>query len=115
MKTEYLKLPVLMGYRSDWIRWLKPEEYIKNYMLDKEIKRVYPNKQTVKMRNDIKDSYKQDNNIKDKDDLNYNEYDKDDEDSRKKRIYKEFFKIVHFKIIIKNPKMLKNSSIKKLD
>lgn len=30
-------------------------------------------------------------------------------------IYKEFFKIVHFKIIIKNPKMLKNSSIKKLD
>ena len=38
--------------------WLTPEEYIINEKLDKDIKRVYPKKNYLEMREDIKDFHK---------------------------------------------------------
>jgi hypothetical protein len=92
-----LKLPESLTSTLN-IKWLKPEEYIRNYQLDKEIKLTYPNKQTVKMRNDIKDTYIQEKN-KSKE-SEENEYEKDDEEARKKRIYKEFYRMLEKKVDI---------------
>ena len=38
--------------------WLSPEEYILNEKIDEDIKKVYPKRNYVKMREDIKDFYK---------------------------------------------------------
>ena len=39
-------------------KWLRPEEYIINETLDKEIKRLYPKKKYMQMRENIKQTYK---------------------------------------------------------
>jgi hypothetical protein len=88
---EEVKLPESLTSTLN-IKWLKPEEYIRNYQLDKEIKITYPNKQTVKMRNDIKETYHNEKNRSK--DTEENEYEKDDEEARKKRIYKEFYRMI---------------------
>ena len=54
------------------------------------------------MRNDIKETYIQDMMMRTQhDEPAYNEYEKDDEEARKKRIYKEFYRIIEKKIDIK--------------
>ena len=40
------------------IKWLSPEEYILNEKIDEDIKRVYPKKDYIKMREDVKEFYK---------------------------------------------------------
>ena len=41
------------------IKWLSPEEYILNEKLDEEIKRIYPKRNYIQMREDIKEFFKE--------------------------------------------------------
>ena len=41
------------------LTWLSPEEYILNEKIDEDIKRVYPKKDYIKMREDIKEFFKE--------------------------------------------------------
>ena len=58
--------------------WLKPEEYIINEKIDKDIKKVYPKKNYIQMREDIKDFY-----------LLFKEKEKKEKEREKERIEKE--------------------------
>ncbi len=40
------------GYNE--IKWLRPEQYIKEHYLDERLKKAYPNKNIIKLRNLIK-------------------------------------------------------------
>jgi hypothetical protein len=87
------------------LKWLRPEEYIKNYLIDREIRQTYPNKNAIKMRIDIKESHS-DGFIRTGGFSNEYDYDtaslmSDDTNSRKRNIYKDFFKILDRKLDIK--------------
>ena len=88
----------LLHYCNYNVRWLRPREYVKNFLLDKEIKMSYPKKNYVRMRVDIKDTYdifKRALASENEDyELNIDTLLADDEESRKKNIYKEFYRII---------------------
>jgi hypothetical protein len=88
----------LLHYCNYTVKWLRPREYVKNFLLDKEIKISYPKKNYVRMRVDIKDTYdifKRAIALENEDyELNIDTLLADDEESRKKNIYKEFYRIL---------------------
>ena len=78
------------------IEWERPSNYIPNYYIDKEIKKLYPKKNYTSMRENIKAYYQkfkiQQNLYFDKDsDSEVSSFLNDDENSMKKAIYKDFF------------------------
>ena len=92
--------------------WLRPEEYVINEILDKEIKRLYPKKNYILMREDIKQTYeiekelnkmKETNNNKDysEEEDDVNALMNDDSETLKKTIYKDFYKFLDDKKKIK--------------
>ena len=91
--------------------WLRPEEYVINEILDKEIKRLYPKKKYIQMREDIKETYKIEkelSKLKDgEENNNYSEEENvdmfmnDDSETLKKTIYKDFYKYLKSKPEIK--------------
>ena len=91
--------------------WLRPEEYVTNENIDKEIKRLYPKKKYIQMREDIKETYKIErelSKLKEKEEnQNYSEEEnvdafmKDDSETLKKTIYKDFYKFLQNKPTIK--------------
>ena len=83
--------------------WLRPSEYVINEQLDKEIKRLYPKKKYIQMREDIKETYETDkelNKLKNQDKNSSEEEDdinaliKDDSETLKRTIYKDFYKFL---------------------
>ena len=87
--------------------WLRPEEYIINESIDKEIKKLYPKKKYIQMREDIKEKYKEEKE-KSMSKENYNSEDEnvddlmnDDTQTLKKTIYKDFYKFLNNKPDIK--------------
>lgn len=54
----------LLYYCQNEIKWLRPEQYIREYLVDKEIKNRYPNKNNLKLRKRIKDTFYQMNQDK---------------------------------------------------
>ena len=46
------------------IKWLRPEQYIKECHLDEKLKKVYPNKNVIKLRSMIKLLFNNSKNIK---------------------------------------------------
>ena len=95
-------------------KWLRPEEYIINETLDKEIKRLYPKKKYMQMREDIKQTYKIEKELNKYQEKNKEYSEEEDEDvnalvndnseTLKKTIYKDFYKLLENKkkIIIVN-------------
>ena len=92
--------------------WLRPEEYVINEILDKEIKRLYPKKNYFQMREDIKltfETEKELNKLKEREKSKDNSEEEDDvnalmnDDSEtlKKTIYKDFYKFLEDKKKIK--------------
>ena len=85
------------------ILWLRPENYIINDNIDKEIRRLYPKKKYIQMREDIKELYKEEkedlNNISE--DENMDDLMNDDTIALKKTIFKDFYKFLE-----KKPKIL---------
>ena len=90
--------------------WLRPEDYVINEILDKEIKRLYPKKKYIQMREDIKQTYKTQkelNKLKEGEDNNYSDEENvdafmnDDSETLKKTIYKDFYKYLENKPKIK--------------
>ena len=91
--------------------WLRPEEYAINEMLDKEIKRLYPKKRHIPMREDIKQTYEAEKELNKLKDVEKNkEYSEeedvnalmnDDSETLKRTIYKDFYKLLDNKIKIK--------------
>ena len=91
--------------------WLRPEDYVINEILDKEIKRLYPKKKYIQMREDIKQTYKtqkelnklkegeENNNYSDEE--NVDAFMNDDSETLKKTIYKDFYKYLENKPKIK--------------
>ena len=87
--------------------WLRPEEYVINELIDKEIKRLYPKKKYIQMREDIKLTYeteKELNKLKEQEkNKEYSEEEDDvnalmnDEETLKKTIYKDFYKFLENK------------------
>ena len=95
----------LLQYCNFNVKWIRPKDYVKNFYLDKEIKISYPKKNYVKMRIDIKDTYEIFKKAIASGVDNY-EYDidmllADDEESRKKNIYKYFYRILDRELEIK--------------
>ena len=95
--------------------WLRPEDYVINERLDKEIKRLYPKKKYIQMREDIKETYKMEKELekfKETEDNNYSEEENvdafmnDDSQTLKKTIYKDFYKYLQSKPTIKVVKSL---------
>ena len=95
----------LMKITKNNFVWLRPEDYVINEILDKEIKRLYPKKKYIQMREDIKETYKTEkelNNLKDNEN-NYSEEENvdafmnDDTQTLKKTIYKDFYKFIENK------------------
>ena len=95
--------------------WLRPDEYVINEILDKEIKRLYPKKNYILMREDIKQTYeteKELNKIKEaeknkdfsEEDDDVNALMNDDSETLKKTIYKDFYKFLDDKKKNKNSK-----------
>ena len=93
-------------------KWIRPDEYITNEMLDKEIKILYPKKKYIQMREDIKLSYETEklNKIKTAEkDINISEEENvddlmnDNSETLKKTIYKDFYKLLDAK---KKPKIV---------
>jgi hypothetical protein len=91
--------------------WLRPEDYVINERLDKEIKRLYPKKKYIQMREDIKETYKMEKELekfKETEDNNYSEEENvdafmnDDSQTLKKTIYKDFYKLLENKKKIVN-------------
>ena len=83
--------------------WLRPSEYVINEQIDKEIKRLYPKKKYIQMREDIKETYETDkelNKLKEQEKNNSEEEDdinaliKDDSETLKRTIYKDFYKFL---------------------
>ena len=86
--------------------WLRPSEYVINETIDKEIKRLYPKKKYIQMREDIKMTYeaeKELNKLKesDKNNKDYSEEEddinalmNDDSETLKRTIYKDFYKFL---------------------
>ena len=84
--------------------WLRPGEYVLNEQLDKEIRRLYPKKKYIQMREDIKETYETDkelnklkeleknNNSEEEDDINA--LMNDDSETLKRTIYKDFYKFL---------------------
>ena len=91
--------------------WLRPEDYVINEILDKEIKRLYPKKKYIQMREDIKETYKIEKELsklkEGEDNKNYSEEENvdmfmnDDSETLKKTIYKDFYKYLENKPEIK--------------
>ena len=90
------------------IEWERPSNYIPNYYIDKEIKRLYPKKNYSSMRENIKDCYqkfkiKKNLDIDRDSESEISSYLNDDENAMKKAIYKDFFifleKKYDFKIV----------------
>ena len=85
-------------------QWLRPNEYVINDILDKEIRRLYPKKKYIQMREDIKQKYeveKELNKLKENEKNNdYSEEEdvnalvNDDSETLKKTIYKDFYTIL---------------------
>jgi len=46
-----------MYYTQNEIKWLRPEQYIREYLVDKEVKIRYPNKNSFKIRKRIKETF----------------------------------------------------------
>ena len=81
------------------LMWLRPYDYITNANIDKEIKRLYPKKRYIQMREDIKIVYQEelkqyeDNSDEDEDEHhNLDDYIKEDSITLKRNIYKDFYK-----------------------
>ena len=91
--------------------WLRPEDYVINELLDKEIKRLYPKKKYIQMREDIKETYKIEKELsklkEGEENKNYSEEENvdafmnDDSETLKKTIYKDFYKYLQNKPKIK--------------
>ena len=84
--------------------WMRPDDYVINEILDKEIKRLYPKKNYIHMREDIKQTYKVEKELKkDEDNKNYSDEENvdafmnDDSETLKKTIYKDFYKYLENK------------------
>ena len=78
------------------ILWLRPENYIINENIDKEIRRLYPKKKHIQMREDIKEVYKEEKeelkHISEEE--NMDDIMNDDALSLKRTIYKDFYKFL---------------------
>ena len=104
--TKNLPLTFIKMTKNN-ILWLRPEEYITNENIDKEIKKLYPKKKYIQMREDIKEKYKEEKE-KSISKENYNSEDEnvddlmnDDTQILKKTIYKDFYKFLENKPDIK--------------
>ena len=105
-----LPLSFLKLTRNDFV-WLRPEDYVINEILDKEIKRLYPKKKYIQMREDIKQTYKTqkelnklregEENKNYSDEENVDAFMNDDSETLKKTIYKDFYKYLENKPKIK--------------
>ena len=104
--TLITNLPLYFAqmHENDFV-WDRPSEYVPNYYIDREIKRLYPKKNFASMRDEIKKAYEalkllQMQNDKNNDDDDNDEeeeedidnYLKNDEETMKQTIYKDFYK-----------------------
>lgn len=56
--NEKIKFPVsLENSFSNNIKWLRPNEFVRNFLIQKEIKTNFPNKQVAKLKQEVKDYY----------------------------------------------------------
>ena len=89
------------------ISWLRPDEYVTNANIDKEIKRMYPKKKYIQMREDIKAVYKESlkeaegNEEEEEEDNNVDDFIKEDSETLKKNIYKDFYKFLQTPNVIR--------------
>ena len=82
------------------IQWLRPNEYITNFNIDKEIKKLYPKKKYYTMRENIKEVYYEslqrekegEEEEEEEEEENVNDIINDDSHILKKTIYKDFYK-----------------------
>ena len=85
----------LIQINNNLIEWDRPSSYIPNFYIDKEIKRLYPKKNYISMRENIKVSYikfKRTQNKENNDsDSELNDYLNNGEDAMKNAIYKDFY------------------------
>ena len=97
-----LPLYFVQIHDNDFI-WARPSEYVPNYHIDREIKRLYPKKNYTSMRDDIKKTYTKIKRMQMQTDKNNDEdeeeeeedidtYLKNDEITMKQTIYKDFYK-----------------------
>ena len=89
------------------ISWLRPDEYVTNANIDKEIKRMYPKKKYIQMREDIKAVYKESlkeaegNEEEEEEDNNVDDFIKEDSETLKKNIYKDIYKFLQTPNVIR--------------
>lgn len=89
------------------ISWLRPDDYVTNANIDKEIRRLYPKKKYIQMREDIKAVYKESlkeeekNEEAEEEDHNVDDFIKEDSETLKKNIYKDFYKFLQIPNSIK--------------
>jgi hypothetical protein len=56
--NDKIKFPVsLENSISNNIKWLRPNDFVRNFLIQKEIKTNFPNKQVAKMKQEVKDYY----------------------------------------------------------
>lgn len=93
----------LIQFTENEITWERPSQYVVNYYIDKEIKRLYPKKNYASMREDIKRTYEKlkkmqsmntqnDNSEDEEEEENIDNYLRSDEETMKQTIYKDFYK-----------------------
>ena len=100
-----LPLTFLKMSKND-IQWLRPNDYIINYNIDKEIKKLYPKKKYYSMRENIKEVYyeslqkENEEEEEEEEQENLNDIMNDDSNILKKTIYKDFYKYLENENII---------------
>ena len=97
---SHLPLTFIKREHND-IMWLRPSDYVVNANIDKEIKKLYPKKRYVQMREDIKVVYQEElkeceENAEENEDEHHDldDYIKEDSVTLKRNIYKDFYKFL---------------------
>lgn len=98
---SHLPLALINSTKNEFT-WLRPNDYVLNYKLEKEIQRLYPKKHAIATREDIKQFYKKEKELQQKlgevneddNEQNVDEYFKEDSVSVKRTIYKDFYSIL---------------------
>lgn len=104
--ADHIILPdsLYSEYLNKEIKWSRPDEYIKENLLDKEIIMRFPNRNKFKFRAKVKEMYEQEKEEKESGvqkpvDLNDNFFNEEEKD--KYSLYRDFFNIINSNPVIR--------------
>lgn len=91
ISTESINVPSTLLNNSFDIKWLRPEEYLKEKYIEQELLKSLPNRNPIKMKIKLKEYYEMDNKAS----IDSSKYDKNDEETEHERRYlKKFYPLL---------------------